>query len=1029
MKRLFFLLLAFTSTALSFQFQPQWIKTGGPIGGLGYNVRVSPANKNIMYVTDAWSGVNRSTDGGQTWVASNAGIDTRLGPSNDAIPIFCLTVDHQNPNIVWAGTQGLRGIFKSTDGGVTWARKDNGISENIGLTIRNFQIQPGASDTLYASAELSVGLQGVEFDRVEGVLYKTTNGGASWTKILVDSSLFRWMCINPTDPQRMTIFTGIFDREALNTVGKGVLRTTDGGQTWGVSNQGIQGSLFVGGMSMHPTSIPTVLIGTGNYTQNNPTNPIYGGVFLTTNAGVSWTKVLDAHDPQQPGDPDNVFTAAAYSHSNPNIAYAANAVAFYKSMDGGQTWPLRYTGTNGAPYGPPHVRAGIPIEVTVDKDDPNTLFVNNYGGGVFKSTDGAQTWQVLGTGYTGAEIHKVAVDPHSRSTILVNGRSGPFKSTDAGTNWIGVYSTDALGYSEWYSAAIHPTQSSVMLLSDEHTGTIVLSTNAGTTWTKVFKQPLADASNLATRHGAKELCFAPSNPLIVYAGFAGANFFVDDANAQTYTSYGVYKSTNGGLTWNVKNTGLESTSLNIVAMAISQTDPGLVYVGTKGSGIFKTTNGGDQWVDITNNLSSKDIYALGVSATNSQLIYAGTKSSGVFKSTDGGASWSLSLAATVSNPPFTTKQIMSLIVDPTNDRTVYAADWRSGVYRSTDGGSTWGLLTSGLSTRAVIDLALSADGLYLYAATKGEGIFRMQTAFVAPPSPPMLSSPPSGSTGQALTQSLSWNAVPGADSYRIQVSSGAGFAATVLDDSTLTSTSTQFSSTAFNTTFYWRVAAKSLGGYSNWSATFSFTTIVAAPQTPALASPVDSAINISQSPTVSWQAATGAVTYHLQLSSDATFAASLVDDSSLTATSRTVGPLALATTYYWRVQSRNAGGYSVFSTARRFSTIRTTSAEQVRSGIPGEFSLSQNYPNPFNPSTSLEFTLPQESFVSLTIYSVLGMEIKSLLNEQLPVGYYRIQWNAHETPSGIYFLRLQARPTAGGQAAGFVDTKKMILLR
>jgi photosystem II stability/assembly factor-like uncharacterized protein len=1020
MKRLFLLCLVVTTPIHAFQFQLQWVKSGGPIGGLGYNVRVHPTNKNLMFVTDAWSGVNRSTDGGRTWVASNAGIDTRLGPSNDAIPIFSLTIDHKNPNIVWAGTQGLRGIFKSTDAGVSWTRMDNGISENIGLTIRNFQIQPGASDTLFASAELSVGVQGIEFDKVEGVLYKTTNGGASWTKILQDSSLFRWMCINPSDPQRMTVFSGIFDREALNTAGKGVLKTTDGGNTWATANQGIQGSLFVGGMSMHPTSIPTVLIGTGNYTQNNPTNPIYGGVFLTTNSGSSWTRVLGPQNPQQPGDPDNVFTAAAYSRSNPSIAYAANAVAFYKSTDGGQTWPFRYTGANGAPYGPPNVRAGIPIEVTVDRDDPNIVFVNNYGGGVFKSSDGAQTWQVLGTGYTGAEIHRMAVDPHSRSSILVTGRSGPFKSTDAGADWIGVYSTDATGVSEWYGAAIHPTQSSVMLLSDEHTGIIILSTDAGNTWTKVFKQPSADASNISTRHGAKELLFAPSNPLILYAGYAGANFFVDDANAPTYTSYGVYKSTNGGLTWSAKNSGLGSTNMNIVAMAISQTDPALVYVGTKGSGIFKTTNGGDQWIDITNNLPTKDIYALSLSQTNSQLVYAGTKSSGVFKSTNGGTTWSLSLSAAVSNPPFTTKQIMSLVVDPTNDRTVYAADWRSGVYRSSDGGSTWQLLTNGLSTRAVIDLAISADGLYLYAATKGEGIFRMQTAFVEPPNPPSLFSPPNGSTNQALNTTLTWSTVPSADSYRLQISSNASFTTAILDDSTLTATSRQITLPAFNTTYYWRVAAKTLGGYSGWSTTSSFLTVVAAPQAPALTLPVDSAINVSLGPTLSWQPVIGATSYHLQLSASATFITSLVDDSSLTATSRPVGPLSLATTYYWRVQARNDGGLSPLSTTRRFSTIRTTSVDQLGGGIPGEFILGQNYPNPFNPSTAISFQVPATSFVTLRVFDLLGKEVAMLVQEEKQPGYYQVHWSP-QLPSGVYYYRIQA--------GDYRETRKLIILR
>src|SRR2546425_9882178 len=79
----------------------QWLKVGGPIGGLGYNIRINPTNKNIMFVTDAYSGVQRSTDGGQTWHSSNTGIDARVGPSLDAVPVFSLTIDQQNPNVIW----------------------------------------------------------------------------------------------------------------------------------------------------------------------------------------------------------------------------------------------------------------------------------------------------------------------------------------------------------------------------------------------------------------------------------------------------------------------------------------------------------------------------------------------------------------------------------------------------------------------------------------------------------------------------------------------------------------------------------------------------------------------------------------------------------------------------------------------------------------------------------------------------------------------------------------------------------------
>jgi hypothetical protein len=89
--------------------------------------------------------------------------------------------------------------------------------------------------------------------------------------------------------------------------------------------------------------------------------------------------------------------------------------------------------------------------------------------------------------------------------------------------------------------------------------------------------------------------------------------------------------------------------------------------------------------------------------------------------------------------------------------------------------------------------------------------------------------------------------------------------------------------------------------------------------------------------------------------------------------------------------------------------------------VPTAYSLDQNYPNPFNPSTNIKFSLPEVQFVSLKVYDILGKEITSLMNKTLLAGTYTVQWNANNTPSGVYFYRL----TAGA----YTMTKKLILLR
>lgn len=90
-------------------------------------------------------------------------------------------------------------------------------------------------------------------------------------------------------------------------------------------------------------------------------------------------------------------------------------------------------------------------------------------------------------------------------------------------------------------------------------------------------------------------------------------------------------------------------------------------------------------------------------------------------------------------------------------------------------------------------------------------------------------------------------------------------------------------------------------------------------------------------------------------------------------------------------------------------------------GVPVNFVLSQNYPNPFNPSTRIHFGVPNENFISLKVYDVLGIEIASLVNQILPAGTYSINFEAGNLNNGIYFYRLQA--------GKFSMTKKMILVK
>jgi hypothetical protein len=89
--------------------------------------------------------------------------------------------------------------------------------------------------------------------------------------------------------------------------------------------------------------------------------------------------------------------------------------------------------------------------------------------------------------------------------------------------------------------------------------------------------------------------------------------------------------------------------------------------------------------------------------------------------------------------------------------------------------------------------------------------------------------------------------------------------------------------------------------------------------------------------------------------------------------------------------------------------------------IPGEYSLEQNYPNPFNPSTTIEYSLPQNGFVTLKVFNVLGKEVATLVNGQNEAGKHTINFDASALNSGVYFYKIKS--------GNFTETKKMILLK
>lgn len=707
-----------------------WVYTGGPQGGLGYDIRMDPRNPDVMYVTDAEAGVFKSVDGGHTWFPINQGITARVGTSNDSIPVFSLTIDPNRPDTLWVGTQFGGGIFRSDDAGATWRPMNNGIQEQ-GLTIRGFTVEPGNSDVVYLGGEVPSwswsgdNQPGVLLDRVKGVVYKTTDGGQHWERIWYGDNLARYIWVHPEDHNLIYVSTGIFDREAANSNpstkdpgGVGILRSHDGGKTWevlGVANGIRADELYFGSLYMNPKN-PNILLGAAG---NDPYmwvlgRPI-GAIYRTADGGDTWTRVLDLPN----------ASTVEICEGDPDVVYAGSLSGFYRSDDGGLTWQQ----LAGGLWGPEDVAAGFPIDLQCDPRNPMRIFVNNYVGGNFLSEDGGQTWVTASKGYTGALMNQVAVAQDNPALVYATARSGVFVSENGGETWRGL-SRGVARPLEAVGLAVNPFDSQHIIVTISDAGPLPkVSHNGGQTWSQA-QIPTLDPAQWAL---PRKIFFSPTQPGYVWATSGDT---ACETPKTCNIGYGVGYSTDGGETWNL------STLKDGDAMDLAFGPDGSVYAALYPGNIYRSEDNGATWEALAEQINSAfeitdpdmpgpSITALAVSSRDPHTLIAGFRRGGVMVSHDGGRTWAISSAGLAPET-----EVLDLLADPAHPGVVYLAAADSGVFISRDDGETWQALNDGLGNRAVVSLALSWDEQHLYAAVVGGGVWRLDLNGQPPASAP-----------------------------------------------------------------------------------------------------------------------------------------------------------------------------------------------------------------------------------------------------------------------------------------------------
>jgi len=269
---------------------------------------------------------------------------------------------------------------------------------------------------------------------------------------------------------------------------------------------------------------------------------------------------------------------------------------------------------------------------------------------------------------------------------------------------------------------------------------------------------------------------------------------------------------------------------------------------------------------------------------------------------------------------------------------------------------------------------------------------------------PTLIAPTNNSIEISINPALTWNPVVNADNYILQFANNSDF--TGYTEIPTTTASANLSNLSYLTQYYWRVKAVNNGTESQWSDVWNFTTADDILLPPTLVSPINNAVNIATSPTLTWNAVDGAESYNLQYSKSSDFSQN-TQISNISGTSSQISGLSLKTYYYWRVNASNQDNTSVWSNIWKFKTVLKgkLTFPEANEAVVASASLKFN-PNPISNFAYFDLAVYETDMIRIEITDIAGREIAVLKNETLNQGNYSFSFDASNLATGVYYCHL-----------------------
>ncbi len=668
--------------------QGNWIMAGpSNVGGRITALAVHPDNPNTIYAGAALGGVLKSTDGGVSW-----------DEISDAVPSLSvgdLAIDHTDSNTIWFGTGEANssgdsyagtGIYRSTNGGGTWEFMGLPESRHIG----RIAIDPTDSQTIFVAAMGT--LFGTNPDR--GV-YRTTNGGNTWEQVLhlTDSTGCIDVVINPSNTD--IVYAAMWERirkpsyRHVGGMSTGIWRSINGGDDWVELTNGLpqhdpdNGRIGLAIAPTDPNTIYAVYI-------NHPGRTM--GVWRTTDGGDSWESRMVNPDPSELSGFAWYFGQIWVHPTNPDAVYLGD-VEHWKSTDGGINW--------NSILNEQHVDMHAQWQ---DPANPSHIVTGNDGG-VFISNNGGVSW-AKSYDLPITQFYAITID-HLLPHRLYGGtqdNSTPRTLDGVVDDW------DVIYYGDGFYTNVDWTNSNVIYAEYQYGG-LGRSTNLGQgySWDSI----LDGIDDDERRNWSTPVVMSPHDNEVLF-----------------YGAERLYKTTNRGDWWDAISPNLTGGSGGgnliygtITTISQSPLNADVIWAGTDDSRVWVTTNGGGNWTMVSDSLP--DRWCTRVTAdvfdqATGYVTFSGYKEDDllphIFKTTDYGVTWQDISGNLVDIP------VNDILPDPTNaDQLFIGTDF--GMYYTQDGGATWAVMGDDHPVCPVFDIELHNGDRKLVSGTHGRSMY------------------------------------------------------------------------------------------------------------------------------------------------------------------------------------------------------------------------------------------------------------------------------------------------------------------